>query len=66
MFDGFVMLAMMIVTFMTIMFIAEPTVMSVRLFEILMTLGGQETYDETVIGISIGMLLLGTIFITWD
>ncbi len=52
-------------SFMAIMFIGEPTIMSERLFAIIMTLGGLETYDQTVIGITIGMLLLGTIAITW-
>jgi len=64
-FDEFIGLALFMLSFMAIMFIGEPTIMSERLFAIIMTLGGLETYDQTVIGITIGMLLLGTIAITW-
>ena len=46
-----------------ILFTFEATITSVKLFNILMTLGGQESYDQTVWGAGILYLIGGLIVI---
>lgn len=62
-FDGFVGLSIFLVVYLSIMLIFQDTIDAVPLFHILMTLGGQLSYENTVFGSTILFMIFGIILI---
>jgi hypothetical protein len=59
-------LSMFLTVYMFIMYVFESTISSITLFNIILTLGGLETYDATVAGTTILFLIFGLCFILAD
>ena len=53
------MLGVLVMAIWLVMFISEPVFSQIQLINIIMTLGGLESYDATVIGVGIILFLLG-------
>lgn len=62
-FWGIILLSMFLIVYMWVSFTFESLFMSVKLFSIIATLGGLETYDQTVYGMTIVFFLLGLVVI---
>jgi len=62
-FGEFLGLTCFLVAFLALFLLGEDTIMSVPLFSILMTLGGLETYTDTVFGLTILFMLIGVVLI---
>ena len=56
-------LGLFLIAFGVVMLVGQPVIDAVPLFHILMTLGGLETYNDTVFGIFILILLVGIVII---